>query len=85
MIYYDNQSKIKLSENSTFHDRSKHIKIKYHFEDMVLRGVVRIQHTSTAEQVVDILTMLLPNTNFLFFREELGLRENVSLPRREHC
>lgn len=86
MIYCDNQSRIKLLENSTFHERSKYIEIKYHFiKDMVLRGVVRLQHISTAEQVVDILTNMLPNTNFLFFREELGLQENVSLPRREHC
>jgi hypothetical protein len=31
MIYYDNQSCIKLSENPIFHDRSKHIEIQYHF------------------------------------------------------
>ena len=28
VIYYDNQSCIKLSENPVFHDRSKHIKIR---------------------------------------------------------
>lgn len=39
MIYYDNQSRIKLLENPVFHDRSKRIEIKYHFiRDMVLRG-----------------------------------------------
>jgi hypothetical protein len=31
VIYCDNQSCIKLSENPVFHDRSKHIEIKYHF------------------------------------------------------
>jgi hypothetical protein len=31
MIYCDNQSCIKLTENPVFHDRSKHIEIKYHF------------------------------------------------------
>jgi hypothetical protein len=31
MIYYNNQSCIKLSENTIFHDRSKHIDIIYHF------------------------------------------------------
>ena len=35
-IYYDNQSCVKLSENLVFHDKSKHIKIKYHYiRDMV--------------------------------------------------
>jgi hypothetical protein len=31
MIYCDNQSCIKLSENPVFHDRSRHIDIRYHF------------------------------------------------------
>ena len=30
-IFCDNQSCIKLSENPVFHDKSKHIKIKYHY------------------------------------------------------
>jgi len=30
MIYCDNQSCIKLYENPVFHDRSKHIDIRYH-------------------------------------------------------
>lgn len=31
MIHYENQSCIKLSKNPMFHDRSKHIDIRYHF------------------------------------------------------
>ena len=31
IIYYDNQSCIQLSENPVFHDRSKHMEIRYHF------------------------------------------------------
>jgi hypothetical protein len=35
-IHCDNQSYVKLSENPVFHERSKHIKIKYHYiRDMV--------------------------------------------------
>ena len=34
--YCDNQSFVKLSENLVFHDKSKHIEIKYHYiRDMV--------------------------------------------------
>jgi hypothetical protein len=41
VIYRDNQSCIKLSENPVFHDRSKHIEIRYHFiQDYVQRGAV---------------------------------------------
>jgi hypothetical protein len=31
VIHCNNQSCIKLSENLVFHDRSKHIEIRYHF------------------------------------------------------
>jgi hypothetical protein len=31
VIHFDNQSCIKLLENTVFHDRSKHIEIIYHF------------------------------------------------------
>ena len=35
-IYCDNQSCMKLSENPVFHNKSKHIEIKYHYiRDMV--------------------------------------------------
>ena len=35
-IYCDNHSCVKLSDNPMFHDKSKHIKVKYHYiRDMV--------------------------------------------------
>lgn len=46
----DNQSCIKLSEIPVFHDRSKHIEIKYHFiRDCIQREVVKLQHIPTSE------------------------------------
>jgi hypothetical protein len=43
VIYCDNQSCIKLSENLVFHDWSKHIEIRYHFiHDYVQREVVEL-------------------------------------------
>ena len=42
-IYCDNQSCTKLSENPVFHDKSKHIEIKYQYNcDMVEKGVVKL-------------------------------------------
>ena len=42
-IYCDNQSCVKLLENPVFHDKSKHIEIKYHYiKDMVQRGAVKL-------------------------------------------
>jgi hypothetical protein len=45
VIHCDNQSCIKLSENPVFHDRSKHIDIRYHFiRDWVQRGAMKLQY-----------------------------------------
>jgi hypothetical protein len=84
VIYCDNQSCIKLSENPVFHDRSKHIEIRYHFiRDYVQRGAVELQYISTEEQVVDILTKALNMGKFVFFRDKLGVVSNTFLGMRE--
>eukprot|EP00253_Pinus_taeda_P023120 PITA_23120 len=50
VIYCDNQSCIKLTENLVFHDRSKHIGIKYHFiRGYVQKGVVKLEYIPTDE------------------------------------
>ena len=47
---------MKLSENPMFHDKSKHIEIKYHYiRDMVQRGVVKLQYVAMEEQIADVL------------------------------
>ena len=60
IIHYDNQSSIRLSKNPVFHDRSKHIEIRYHFiRDYVQRGAIELQYISTDEKVTYILTKYL--------------------------
>ena len=55
-IYCNNQSCVKLSENPVFHDKSKHIEIKYHYiRDMVQRGAVKLQYVATEEHIADVL------------------------------
>jgi hypothetical protein len=50
LILCDNQSCIKMTENLVFHDRSKHIEIRYHYiRDMVQRGALKLQYISTDE------------------------------------
>ena len=72
MILCDNQDGIQLSENAMFHDRSKHIDIRYHFiQDMVQQGEIRLHHIGTDEQVVDILTKPLGKVMFLASENKL--------------
>jgi hypothetical protein len=80
MIYCDNQNCVKLSENPVFHDRLKHIDIKYYFiRDKVQKGEVILQYISTDEKTTDILTKPLSNIKFAYFRDKLGLVEIPSL------
>ena len=84
VIYCDNQSCIKLTENPMFHDQSKHIEIRYHFiRDCVQRGVVKLEYISTNEQVADILTKSLPRGKHVFFRYKMGVVKNTFLDKRE--
>jgi hypothetical protein len=84
VIHCDNQSCLKLTENLVFYDRSKHMEMKYHFiRDMVQRHTIKLQCIRTDEQIADILTKPLCLGKFMYFRDKLGLAENVSLAERE--
>jgi hypothetical protein len=84
-IHFDNQSYVKISENPMFHDRLKHIEIKYHYiRDMVQRKTLHVQYLPTHEHIIDIFTKPLAKTKFDYFRERLGLVENASLAEREY-
>ena len=70
-IFYDNRSCIKISMNPVFHDKSKHIEIKYHYlRDMVLQKAVELKYISTKDKTVDIFTKPLSKVKFFFFREK---------------
>jgi hypothetical protein len=75
---------VKLSENLVFHDRSKHIEIKYYFlRDKVQRGEVVLQYISTDEKTADIFVKPLSKIKFAYLRDKLGLVEIAPLVERE--
>ena len=84
VIKCDNQSCIKLSKNPMFHDKSKHIEMKYHFiRDMVQKGIVKHKYIDTDEQIEYVMTKPLSLMKFRHFRDMIGMEENVSLAERE--
>ena len=77
-IWCDSQSCITLSKNIVFHDKSNHIEVRYHYiQDIVEKGVVKLQYLATYEQVTDVLTKSLSKFKFEYFREKLRV-----VPRR---
>jgi hypothetical protein len=51
MLLVDNQSAIALSKNPVFHDRSKHIDIRFHFiRERVKEGRIKLDYVSTIEK-----------------------------------
>jgi hypothetical protein len=84
VIHCDNQSCLKLTENLVFRDRSKHIEMKYHFiRDMVQRRTIKMQYIRIDEQIANILSKPLSLGKFVYFRDKLGMAENVPLTERE--
>jgi hypothetical protein len=83
VILCDSQSCIKITKNPVFHDKSKHIEIRYHYiRDMVQRGAVKLQYVGTDEQVADVLTKPLSRVKFEYFRDKLGVVRR-DLPQNE--
>jgi hypothetical protein len=74
MILCDNKSCIKMMENPSFHDESKHIEIMYLFiHDMLQRGAIKLQYVSTDEHVADVLNKPLSRVKFEHFRDKIGI------------
>jgi hypothetical protein len=72
----DNQGAIRLSKDSTFHARTKHIDIHFHF----IRQVVElkqglIKYVPTDDMIADIFTKSLARVKFVRFRSLLGLSQ----------
>eukprot|EP00253_Pinus_taeda_P012128 PITA_12128 len=84
VIYCDNQSCIKLSANRVFHNRSKHINIRYHhFRDCVQRRIMLLSYIPKEDQDADILTKVLTRSKFEYHRGKIGVADNPYLVERE--
>ena len=64
-IFSNNEIYEKLLEKLVFHDKLKHIEIKFHYiKDMVHRGVMNLQCIETDEQTTDVFTKLLARVKY---------------------
>ncbi|KAF0758332.1 hypothetical protein AaE_003971 [Aphanomyces astaci] len=75
-LHEDNQSTIKIVNNSGHHGRTKHIDVRYHFiNDLVEQQVFRLEYTNTRLQVADIFTKPLDITTFCALRSKLRVEQ----------
>ena len=64
-IKVDNISAIELAKNPVYHERSKHIDVRYHsIREHIKNNEVTVTHVPSREQAADILTKALPKVAF---------------------
>lgn len=57
VVYCDNQSAIRILENDSHHQRSKHIDVRYHFiRENIAAKQVLVKYQSSLDMTADILT-----------------------------
>ena len=75
-LYCDSQSAIHLSKNSTFHSRSKHIDVRYHWiRDVLDSKMLQLEKIHTDENGSDMMTKALPKEKLVVCREVAGMGE----------
>lgn len=74
IIYGDNLSALKLAKNPVFHQRTKHINIKYHaIRELIENDIINIEHVSTENMLADPLTKSLSSPKLNKFIKLWGM------------
>jgi hypothetical protein len=73
-LFCDNQSAIRLVYNPEFHQRTKHIDVKFHhIRDMQIQQEISIQYIPTENQLADALTKNLDHQKLSKFKHSIGM------------
>ena len=79
VIYYDNQSVIHLGKNDSFHSRTKHIDVRYHWlRDALNDKLFELEKIHTDHNGSDMLTKNLPRSKIEFCRSTVGMTNSFS-------
>ena len=79
----DNESTVKLANNTVQHSRTKHIDICHHFlRDRVAKNNISLEGVRTEDQLVDIFTKPLDEATFCRLRNELNVFDFSNFTRK---
>ena len=74
VVFCDSQSAIHLTKNNRYHDKTKHIDVRYHFiREIIVIGKVVVEKIHTSENPADMFTKPLPNAKFQHCLDLVGL------------
>jgi hypothetical protein len=63
-----------LAKNPVFHERSKHIRVRYHFiRGCLEEGSIKVGYINTNDQLADLLTKPLGRIRFLELCSKTGM------------
>ncbi|GKB82272.1 hypothetical protein Tco_0949167 [Tanacetum coccineum] len=75
-LFCDNESALYLARNPSFHSKTKHIRVQYHFvREQVEEGTVDMQKIHTDDNASDYMTKAINRDKFIWCRSLCGLVE----------
>ncbi|WVZ74349.1 hypothetical protein U9M48_022542 [Paspalum notatum var. saurae] len=74
-IHCDSQSAIYLTKDQMFHERTKHIDVRYHFiRGVIAEGGIKVRKISTHDNPADMMTKHVPTSKFELCSSLVGIK-----------
>lgn len=74
-LYSDSQSVIHLQNKLTFHFKTKHIQLKYHFiQSVLVDGQLKLEKIHTNKNPIDMLTKVVTRDKLIFYLVSIGIQ-----------
>ena len=74
VVYCDSQSAIHLTKNQMYHERTKHIDVRYHFiREIISQGAIVVKKVGTSDNLVDMMTKPVTISKFKHCLDIVGV------------